>query len=788
MANVVVRFALGCVLASLTAPLAAQDTAATGAIGGTVTNAGAQPAADVEVCVETIDRCTSTDEAGRFGFQNLRTGSYVLRFRAPEALELSSELVEVRAGIEVQVEAALPLADALQQTVTVTAPAFVAAEEVKNSGYLVQGTEVFKSAGTLQDVSRYVTSLPGVAGGSADFRNDIIVRGGSPLENLFVVDNVEIPNINNFANFASAGGTSSLIDPLLIQDVTFLTGGYPAPYINRASSVLQMAQREGARDQFRARVTAGFPGAGAVLEGPISKGKGSWLVSARRSFIDLVTDDTGIGGVPAFYSFTGKAVYDLTPQDRLWAVSIGGIDDIRLGITDDIDPEEGLSTLDINYTGWRNATGLNWQHLFGASGVGLLGITHSHASLDQSVRDILRSGLPIETTPVSDLIAASPFVYQEDSREDETTIKYDHTAYVGGLGKLQAGGSFKLFNLSYRVASPFGYDGPFTQVADVNPIDLREDPATAQSSAYLQDTIDLTGRLNITLGSRIDHYELFGATRFSPRAGASFRLTDRLSLRGSYGQYFQQPPFLFALAFQQNRDLVPIRADHYVAGASYAASSTLRFTVEGYRKNYKDYPVALQFPQLSFANVGDTFDVRDILYPMTSAGRGDSQGVELFVEKKFSSKWFGQSNLAFQKTRHAGLDGVRRPGAFDYPVIFNLVGGYRLSRKWEFATRFAYLGGRPFTPFNEQLSMDQRRGIFDLERVNAERAPDYYRLDVRFDRTFTVRDKPLLLYLGFQSVTNRNNFNGIEWSRRLNRLTFEDGNGLFPLFGLEWQL
>ena len=770
------------------ASLAAQDTAATGSISGTVANQEGAPAANAEVCIETVDRCTFTDELGQFRFSNLRTGSYILQFRTPQAPQLSSERVEVRAGVEIQLEAVLPLADELQQSVTVTAPVFVAAEEVKNSGYLVQGTEVFKSAGTLQDVSRYVTSLPGVAGGSADFRNDIIVRGGSPLENLFIVDNVEIPNINNFANFASAGGTSSLIDPLLIQDVTFLTGGYPAPYVNRASSVLQMTQREGARDEFKARVTVGFPGAGAVLEGPINQGKGSWLVSARRSFIDLVTDDTGIGGVPAFYSFTGKAVYDLTQKDRIWAVSISGIDDIRLGITDDIDPEEGLSTIDINYTGWRNATGLNWQHLFGSSGVGLLGITHSHARLDQNVRDILRSGLPVDTTPVSELIAASPFVYQEDSSEDETTIKYDHTAYFSQLGKLQAGGSFKLFNLSYRVASPFGYDGPFTRVPDVNPIDLREDPTTTQSSAYVQNTMDLSDRLNVTLGGRVDHYAFLESTRFSPRAGASFRLTDKLSVRGSYGQYFQQPPSLFALAFQENRGLVPIRADHYVVGASYVANSTLRFTLEGYRKNYKDYPVALQFPQLSFANVGDTFDVRDILYPMTSAGRGDSQGVELFVEKKFSRKWFGQSNLAFQKTRHAGLDGVRRPGAFDYPVIFNLVGGYRLSRKWEFATRFAYLGGRPFTPFDEQLSSDQRRGIFDLERVNAERAPDYYRLDVRFDRTFTVRDKPLLLYLGLQNVTNRNNFNGIDWSRRLNKITFEDGNGLFPLFGLEWQL
>lgn len=94
----------------------------------------------------------------------------------------------------------------------------------------------------------YVQSLPGAVLGTDDFRNDLIVRGGSPLENLDIVDNIEIPNINTFANFASAGGTVSILDAQLIQDVTFLTGGFPASYTNRTSSVLQVSQREGNRD------------------------------------------------------------------------------------------------------------------------------------------------------------------------------------------------------------------------------------------------------------------------------------------------------------------------------------------------------------------------------------------------------------------------------------------------------------------------------------------------------------------------------------------------------------
>jgi len=186
-----------------------------------------------------------------------------------------------------------------------------------------------------------------------------------------------------------------------------------------------------------------------------------------------------------------------------------------------------------------------------------------------------------------------------------------------------------------------------------------------------------------------------------------------------------------------NHGLSPIRADHFVTGISYVLSDSLRMTAEGYAKNYSSYPVAAQFPCLSLANTGYTFAVRDLLFPITSAGRGRVRGVEFFLENKFTRNWFGQTNLSFSRTRHSGLDGVLRPGSFDYPFLFNAVGGYRLNSKWEFSSRIAYFGGRPYTPFDEGLSKQQRRGIYDLSRINGARAPDYFRFDFRMDRSGT---------------------------------------------------
>jgi hypothetical protein len=151
--------------------------------------------------------------------------------------------------------------------------------------------------------------------------------------------------------------------------------------------------------------------------------------------------------------------------------------------------------------------------------------------------------------------------------------------------------------------------------------------------------------------------------RFSPRAGLSYRLTDKPIVAGQFRHllpatllYLSSPPF------QRIAGCCPFRADHYVTGFSYVASDSLRFTVEAYRKNYRDYPVSTQFPSLSLASVGDTFATRDILFPLTSAGRGRAQGIEFFAEKKFTTRWFGQTNLALSRTRVAGLDGIMQAG------------------------------------------------------------------------------------------------------------------------------
>ena len=735
------------------------------------------PSAGTRVCVLSTTRCAETDTNGAFRLTEIRVGDYQLEISAPQLQPFTSAPVSVRAGLEAQIEFTLPSLDAVHDSITVSESVFVAPEEIKTSSFLVERQEIFKSAVAQMDVSRYIQSLPGVGVGRSAMRNDLIVRGGSPLENLFVVDNIEIPNINTFANFASAGGLTSILDADLIRDVNFMTGGYPAPFINRTSSVLQIAAREGVRDGFNARLSMSILTGGMIMEGPIGRSKkGSWVTSIKRSFLEVVKgafDDSP----PVIYTFNTKALYDFSERDRIWVVNFSSIDSIHL--KPKLDPEStDPQSIDLNYGGRRFATGLNWQHLFGTRGVGLLGVSHSEARVEQTVKDVGRYGLPVTDTPV---------LYRENNNEGETTLKYDLTTDLRGFGKIQTGGSYKAFRIRYNTAQPLGVDNPFSEVRDVNPFSLTKDFLTHQSGAYFQSTRNLSARLNLTWGGRFDNYQLLGQNRFSPRIGMSYKVSENLSLRASYGHYYQQPLFLLIESFPPNPELTPIRSTHKVAGLTYILGPTVRLTVEAYQKDYKDYPVSVQFPSFSLASAGDTFDVTEILMPYTSAGRGRSQGVEFFIEKKFRGRWFAQTNLSISSTKHSGLDGIRRPGTYDYPVVLNAVVGYKLTKKWDVSSAIRVMSGRPYTPFNEVLSTEQNREIYDLSRINGVRAPAYFRPDFRLDRTFTVREKPLLFWVGIQNVINRKNVAGIRWNQNINRSETFHQEGLFPLIGIDWK-
>ncbi len=195
-------------------------------------------------------------------------------------------------------------------------------------------------------------------------------------------------------------------------------------------------------------------------------------------------------------------------------------------MSEDSKPQDAINAFDIRYSGRRNATGINWQRIFGGRGVGLLGVTHSTTRVNSAVKDLVRGGPFDPEVEIDQVISAGAVTFRQDSTEAETTLKYDLALHSGRFGEYRLGGAQKCFVNDYVTLSPLGYDGPFTVIPDVNPIDLRERVNAYQSSVYLQSAHEFARRVRFTFGGRLDRFSHFGVSRsrFSQRAGVTVAL------------------------------------------------------------------------------------------------------------------------------------------------------------------------------------------------------------------------------------------------------------------------
>ena len=175
------------------------------------------------------------------------------------------------------------------------------------SSQTYRAEEVRRQPGAQEDVLRAISVAPGV-GVTSGARNDLVVRGGAPFENLFVVDNIEVPNINHFGSQGSTGGPISLINIRFIESVTLSTVRFGARYGDRASSATSLTLREGNRERVAGELNVAATQVGAVLEGPIGQ-QASFFVNVRQSYLDLLFKAIGLSFIPSYS--------DVTRQDRL---------------------------------------------------------------------------------------------------------------------------------------------------------------------------------------------------------------------------------------------------------------------------------------------------------------------------------------------------------------------------------------------------------------------------------------------------------------------------------------
>ncbi len=611
----------------------------------------------------------------------------------------------------------------------------------------VTSETVESTAGTFGDPSRYFQLLPGVVSDN-DQRNDLLVRGGNPAENLFVIDGIVIPSINHLALSDTTGGFVSMIDNNAIESLTMHSGVHDARFADRLSSVIEINTVPESTQPVRRIVEAGFAGVGVTTSRPWGS-NGNVLVSSRQSVLNLLTDDIGLNGVPKYTNSLVRADRNFGERDRVWGLSLTGIDSIaiRPSATDNAE----TNPFNIDYSGWRNTTGMNWQHVFSAKSFGVF--TVSNAEQAQNIHE-------------ADQLLADQTTYVEKSHEGTSTVTFNMTSEIRPWLLATGGVTHSVNRIDYNIDQPVPLPNPYSADAD-SPTEtsILQQFHTNVDSAFAQGTLALPLHAVLTVSGRADHWAFGDHTSLTPRAIFSVPvLSHRISF--GYAEYTQMPSYLFLLAFAANNKLAPIKAEHTTFDLDLVRRDHASLTFSAYRKLYTDYPVPSAYPSLSMANVADTFGQSFLMFPLVSAGHGRTEGVEMNLESQPTSRLHINASASYARAWYSGLDGVLRRGNYDIPLTANVVSLLKLGKGYSLSTRYSGASGRPYTPDNMAESVAQDRDVYDLNRINMARSNVYGRLDLRIEQKRQLGAGTLSWNLGLLNVLGQKNFYSYMWQPR----------------------
>ena len=757
-----------CVVAALLAGVAAahaREAPRPGSVHGQVLDAATRrPLSAAAVVVLDRGLATVTGDDGRFTLEGVPAGLHRVQ------VVLIGYESAILHDVVVRPDRVTPLAVALDEgaptvneVVDVTPDYFSAEEEAAVSTVSFSYEEIRRAPGSAGDVSRMLQVLPGV-GMATDQRNDLIVRGGSPGEHLTVVDNIEIPNINHFPTQGASGGVIGLLNTDLIADVSFSAGGFGVEHGDRLSSVMVVTQREGNRSELDAEVSTSMVGAGVLLEGPLARGRGSWAVSARRSYLELIAGIVGAigtgGAVPRYGDFQGMAALDVGPTHRLQVLGLGGVDAIDLSLDDREDAEVASRARQV-------VGGLNWRWLWSGNGYAETSVARTRADF----------GVHVTEGAADD----ARTLFDNESREQELVLRSHWrfrpragTALGWGVTARRLSGDFDLFARSER-----------TRLGTRDErLDVRLSLTGRKTGAFASVEQSLGPRLTATLGGRFDHFTLNRQGAWSPRLRLAYDADARTTLTAAAGVYRQTLPAWLLAQHPDNRRLDDQRADHYVAGVRRRLTPSTLLSVEAYRKDYRGLPFDPDDPT---ALVVDRF--ADFRTPapgrLVGGGRARSHGVEALVRKKLARDVHGLASYAYAVSRYTDAAGVERDRTFDHRHVASIVVGYRPNDRFEFSGRWRYAGGRPYSPFDPVLSAQAGAGVVRRDRINTERHTAYHRLDLRFDHRRHFRGVTLVSFFSVLNVYDRDNVCHYYWDAGDNRPRRATQWGLLPVGGFE---
>ncbi len=684
-------------------------------ISGTVTSArSGETLIGASVRVANTTAGATSNEYGFYSL-TLSKGSYTIEFSAVGLKPLQKE---------VSLQQNLVLNIALEENTGELEAVVVKASGRRSIANPQMGMERLTVAETRnipmllgeRDVLKTIQLLPGIktAGeGSSGF----FVRGGAADQNLILLDEATVYNASHLLGFFST------FNPDAIKDITVYKGGMPAQYGGRLSSVLDIKMNEGNNQEYDVSGGIGLISTKLNVEGPIQKGRSSFLVSGRRTYADLflkLSSDTNLNNNQLyFYDLNAKLNYQLSKKDRLYVSGYFGRD--KLGVGDMF----GLQ--------WGNGTGtLRWNHIFSSRLFSNTSLIYSNFDYKISIRS-----------------GSNDFDIFSQIRD--LNLKQEFQWYANGRNTLRFG-----FNSVFHTIRP----GEITSsaITSLNPYMLQK-RRSWENGIYASNTFKASDKVNLTYGARFTTFSILGQGDFY-NLDAEGNVTDTLSYgKGEFVKTYVNPEPRVALSYVfnasssikaayvrnvQNLHLISNSTtgsptDKWVASTNIIkpgisdqvslgwyknlANNNYELTVETYYKNMQN--------QVDYRTGADIYLNSDAIESQLLFGKGRAYGIEWLLRKQ-TGKFTGWLSYTLSKTERKieGLNNnewynARQDRTHDIAVV----GTYQLNKKWTLSANWIYYTGDAVTFPAGKYRVNNQVVFYYTER-NGYRMPDYHRLDL----------------------------------------------------------
>ncbi len=729
--------------------LAGFTWAQNGSIEGTIRDASSgEPVPFANILVQGTTNGAISDLDGHFVLNNLKSGlvnlqiSYV-GYRAKTLFEIDvigSKTTQLTIDLE-------PSATALDEVVVRLNP-FEKKAESPVSVQTIGASEIERFPGGNRDISRVIQTLPGVAA-TVSYRNDIIVRGGSPNENKFYIDGIEIPSINHFATQGASGGSNGAINVDFIEDVTFASAAFPAERGNSLSSLMEFSFKDGRSDRFAGRFTLGALEAGASVEGPLFQDKSTFIASYRRSYQQLLFKAFALPFLPTYNDAQFKVETRFNAKNELTVLGIGTFDQFNLNLAANETKDQQyllgqLPEID-QYTYTAGARYRRYNNKGNAS------VVLSRTQVADTY----------EKFAGNDFGNEDALLFRQKSNRAENKLRYEQRI-IGNAGSLTVGGGYEWS--VYTDNSLFLTAEGTQNTRDIS-LELHQISVFAQYSRRL-----LQERLSLSAGLRSDANGYNDEMRnplnqLSPNVSLSFALTPTVNINASASRARQLPPYTTLAFTDESGQLVNqnalkyITRDQYVLGMDWVSPINSRLSVEGFYKDYRNYPFLLE-DSISLANLGADFAVVGDA-AADSRSRGRAYGLEVALRQKLYKNVFGivSYTLSYSEFTNADPDDYR-PSSWDRRHIINVAGGVKLPKNWDIGSRVSFATGYPYTPFDVEASVEAAQwdltgeGIPDYTLVNSLRIQSPFQWDLRIDKRWYFEKWGLNLYVDIRNILN----------------------------------